>query len=172
MPTNLKPMSKTRIIITIMIAGVLLTSTIATYCLRPAVVNDSENHLPIFWFVYLSAILGCTINESQRNHAQISILKWHQVILFICWKVLVAITFAVFLYVACASGIIGGDLFPQFQNTEGVNYTHMLNFLKECKPTTNQDVAKVLVWSFIAGYSEKFVPNIINGICSKLKESK
>jgi hypothetical protein len=36
--------------------------------------------------------------------------------------------------------------------------------LNDCKPQTNQDVAKMLVRAFVAGYLERFVPNIISRI--------
>ncbi len=34
-------------------------------------------------------------------------------------------------------------------------------FVLEVNPGTNADFAKLLVWSFVAGFSEKFVPNLI-----------
>ncbi len=169
MPPTEGTVSRIRILIAVLIATILIASLIATHYLRPIAVNDSENKLPIFWFVYLAALLGSVVNESQRNHEQISMLKWHLIAVFISWKVLIAMTFAVFLYVACASGIVGGELFPQFQGVKEVSYTHMIEFIRACKPATDQDVAKVLVWSFVAGYSERFVPNIIHGI--RMKEA-
>jgi hypothetical protein len=31
-------------------------------------------------------------------------------------------------------------------------------------PKTNADMAKILIWSFVAGYSEKLVPNMVTKI--------
>ena len=63
-------------------------------------------------------------------------------------------------------GLIGGDMFPHFVHIplkEGA-YWNMETFLTAVKPESYKDVAKILVWSFIAGYSEKFVPNLIGQI--------
>jgi hypothetical protein len=37
----------------------------------------------------------------------------------------------------------------------------MAKFVLIVDPKTYADAAKIVVWSFIAGYSEKFVPNLI-----------
>jgi len=34
-------------------------------------------------------------------------------------------------------------------------------FVLNVNPGTNADFAKLLAWSFVAGFSEKFVPNLI-----------
>ncbi|MEO1002569.1 MAG: hypothetical protein AAFX65_05595 [Cyanobacteria bacterium J06638_7] len=34
-------------------------------------------------------------------------------------------------------------------------------FVLDVNPDTNADFAKLLLWSFVAGFSEKFVPNLI-----------
>ena len=88
---------------------------------------------------------------------------------YLLWKILVAIVFALFLYVVFMSGIVTGSLFPQFRVTseECREYIDMMKFMSKCLPNSNEDVAKMLTWAFVAGYAEKFVPNLINKISSK-----
>jgi hypothetical protein len=80
-----------------------------------------------------------------------------------------AMTFATFLCVVFASEIVTGDTFPKFVNVKAESL-YVMVFLQQCKPATNQDVAKMLVWAFIAGHLERFVPNIISRIQSDAEE--
>jgi hypothetical protein len=71
-------------------------------------------------------------------------------------------TFAFLLFGLFMSGVLQGGFFPSFACAED-RYTSFQAFTS-CSPTTNGDVAKVLVWAFVAGFSERFVPNILDGI--------
>ncbi|MBI4538874.1 MAG: hypothetical protein HY704_05100 [Gemmatimonadetes bacterium] len=71
--------------------------------------------------------------------------------------------FAVVLYAMFMSGILSGVLFPKFPNVD-VRYTDVTTFLMSTTPENNLDAAKVLLWSFLAGFAEKFVPNIVDKI--------
>ena len=75
-----------------------------------------------------------------------------------------------FVYTVFAGGILRGALFPDF-NSADVPFVDMESFLRDIKPKTNSDVAKALVWSFIAGYSQRFVPNIFEQLDRSSEES-
>lgn len=118
---------------------------------------------PIAWFIIVGAILGSIVNEPFRESLD------HQptygwTAKYIVWKGAVSIVFAFLLYFMAVGGLIGGDLFPKFTETalkQGENWNMEL-FITNVNPETYKDIAKILVWSFIAGYSEKFVPNLIS----------
>jgi hypothetical protein len=152
----------------VLVLGFLLVfSIVLTFQFRTKLVSDPEDKIPILIFVFLAAILGSAVNESKRDTEFLLRLSSFDLVVFFCWKLLVAIVFALFLYVAFASGIVAGGLFPVFDGVKDVPYKHMMKFLVDCKPLTNQDVAKMFVWAFIAGYLEKFVPNLIQKIESE-----
>lgn len=69
---------------------------------------------------------------------------------------------AVVLYVLFASGLLKGDLFPAFGWGGEFKFDKFHNFVQNWQPTCAQDYAKALVWSFIAGFSERFVPDLLN----------
>jgi len=123
---------------------------------------------PISWFIIITAILGSIVNEPFRQGEP------HQYTLaYISWKSAVAVVFAFLFYLMAIGGLIGGDMFPRFVQTslpDNANW-NMTNFATAVKPESYKDVAKILVWSFIAGYSEKFVPNLIGQIL-KTSEGK
>jgi hypothetical protein len=61
------------------------------------------------------------------------------------------------------SGVISGELFPKFDGTNW-SYRDMVRWALDIDPKTNADMAKMLIWSFVAGYSEKVVPNMVTKI--------
>lgn len=69
--------------------------------------------------------------------------------------------FAFVLYGVFAAGIIQGEIFPQFQSTQD-DYTSPYEFADKTVPITNEDAAKAILWAFIAGFAEGFVPNFID----------
>jgi len=117
---------------------------------------------PIVWFMFIAAICGAMVNQTfPKEQAKIS---WWQWLLYILWKCGVSIVFALVLYMMFISGLVSGDIFPKFVHAtieEGGAYANMKGFVTIVDPESYKDVAKILVWSFIAGYSERFVPNLI-----------
>ena len=85
-------------------------------------------------------------------------------------------TGAVVIYFFLLSGIIGGGLFPEFKKIA----LHQLSFydpsdgdgavaLRLILP--NAQLALLVVWSFLAGFSERLVPSILQTTEASLGES-
>ena len=55
-------------------------------------------------------------------------------------------TGAVFLFLLLCAGLLGGDVFPSF----------------DAKAPWQAEYAKLLVWSFIAGFSERLIPDLLS----------
>jgi hypothetical protein len=124
--------------------------------------GSGADKFPIAWFIIIAAILGSAVNEPFRqNEAHRPTYTW--ITAYIFWKSAVSVVFAFLLYLMAIGGLIGGDLFPQFIETplgQGAPW-NMEAFVTKVDPKTYKDIAKIIVWSFVAGYSEKFVPNLI-----------
>ncbi len=67
------------------------------------------------------------------------------------------------LYLIFAAGILQGALFPHFTcQVKGDDTCGTLTlFMKSWGPNAAQDYAKVLVWGFVAGFAERFVPDTL-----------
>ena len=117
---------------------------------------------PIAWFIIIFAILGSVVNESSQK-VEFPNPTIGRIVAYFFWKATVAIVFAFVFYLMVIGGLIGGDMFPKFVAVDPKAGAHwdMLAFLTGVDPKDYKDIAKLLVWSFIAGYAEKFVPNII-----------
>ena len=75
--------------------------------------------------------------------------------------------FALALYIIFLSGLIEGSMFPEFYTApfeEKPTTENIINLLKETYPKSAEDFAKFIFWSFVAGFSERFVPQIIHKV--------
>lgn len=73
--------------------------------------------------------------------------------------------FAMLLYTIFASGMVEGTLFPRFKSDSGTTYFHEH---LEKGLVHHVDYAKAIVWAFIAGFSERLVPDFLNSLRSHL----
>lgn len=73
--------------------------------------------------------------------------------------------FAIVLHVAFLGKILQGDLFPTYvaaNATAAVSgAAAVTDWLKNIAPASSADLGKLLFWAFIAGFSERLVPQIL-----------
>jgi len=84
---------------------------------------------------------------------------------------IVAGIFGFLLYLLFASGIVTGALFPEFSGLEAPFETAQ-SMIDVVRTKTNLDSIKALVWAFIAGFSERMVPNILDKIVKESEKTK
>jgi hypothetical protein len=84
------------------------------------------------------------------------------------WDIYTAVTsgaiFAAVLYLLIAGQLLSGELFPKMGPPESAQESagHLIVFLKNTVPKGGGDYAKLLIWSFIAGFAERFVPDTLS----------
>src|SRR5258706_115651 len=71
--------------------------------------------------------------------------------------------FAIVLYVLFASGLLKGALFPDFPKEGSLLYGF-------APALQGMDQAKLLIWSFIAGFAEAFVPDRLDELSKRASE--
>jgi hypothetical protein len=82
--------------------------------------------------------------------------------------------FALILHVIFISGILDGGMFPEYyvcKFDDPPNITNLKDFFKSVLPLSGQDTAKMIFWSFCAGFSERLVPQIIQKIDSQIDKN-
>lgn len=78
---------------------------------------------------------------------------------------------AIIIYLLFAGGVLKGDLFPDFHCAEGQTCTDFHGFVTYWMPIDAPANAKAIVWGFIAGFSERFVPDILNRFAENSKRA-
>jgi hypothetical protein len=79
--------------------------------------------------------------------------------------------FALVLYLLMVGGAIEGIIFPHFHGGPQKVATTFWEFSKgqAILPDSSNDFALLLVWSFVAGFAERFVPDTIDRLVSRSK---
>jgi hypothetical protein len=71
--------------------------------------------------------------------------------------------FAAVLFLAVGAGLLAGDLFPHITSPDlQGKQAKFIWFLQNTEPDKGIDYAKLLIWSFIAGFAERFVPDALS----------
>ena len=80
--------------------------------------------------------------------------------------------FAMLLYMLIMGGLLKGDLFPEIydykpDNNQSVPGIDLSKLLEKGRPTSLSGYAKLIIWSFLAGFAERFVPDTLSSFISK-----
>jgi hypothetical protein len=133
----------------------------------------------VSWACFMAGIMGGFVSIQQRlkkiGSDELALLSesWFQILLIPIYGGI----FSLVLYLLFLSGLLEGSLFPKFgmppagglANTPspGLDATNIRDFFQNTYPSSGQDLAKLIFWSFLAGFSERLVPQIITNIGAK-----
>jgi hypothetical protein len=127
--------------------------------------------LMISWLSFECGIIGGFVSIQQRlrkiNDDELSLLShsWAMILVIPIYGGI----FALVLYVLFISGLVEGDLFPDFYEppfSVPPTTQDIAELLRTTYPSSGADFAKLMFWTFVAGFSERFVPQIIQKVSS------
>lgn len=124
---------------------------------------ESNEHSYLVLLVFASGLLGGFVSIQQRlPKITVDELK----ILSSSWFSITLIpinggVFALVLMIMFVGNIIQGSLFPSYPDFDINDFVTFKMWLTLAYPVSGTNVAKLLFWSFVAGFSERFVPQII-----------
>ena len=77
--------------------------------------------------------------------------------------------FAMVLFMLFTSQIIGGPMFPKIATptNEAAKGWTFIDFALQTGAKTGVDWAMLLIWSFIAGFAERFVPDTLDRLIAR-----
>lgn len=145
------------------VTAILLLATIGLFALP----LFGLGRFPVSWFCFGVGVIGGFVSIQQRlkklSDEDLAHLEssWVHIVI----PPFFGGIFALLFYVLVLSGILEGALFPKFVMPEFAaqpTSDDMKKFLLETYPASGQDFARLTVWSFLAGFSERLVPNILN----------
>ena len=145
------------------LAAVALFGVIIIAFLTSLINKNGGEEFPKVYFLLIASILGALVNQPFRGAEDNTNKGPSLLVLYLAWKCAVASVFAIIVNLIFISGVISGELFPTFSGAD-CNYSDMIAWAINVDPKTNADMAKMLIWSFLAGYSERLVPNMVTKI--------
>lgn len=133
-----------------------------------AITQDNENF--ILPFVLIAGALGSFVSL-QRRLKQLSeddLSLMCQSLASVWLPPITGALLAAILYMLFIGNLISGSLFPAF-NTQPEAGSALKGFalIANIEAVSVQDYAKLIFWSFLAGFSESFVTNIMGTFESK-----
>jgi hypothetical protein len=144
----------------------------------PACAGPSCGSFTSLEVVVLAGVLGGFISVQQRLQSWSDVDPLYKRLeISSGWFSITAIApvigaiFACVLYTIFFAGAITGSLFPEFGTPPGYGFSHQTTgidfdgFLK-CWPKVPADWAKLMLWSFIAGFAERFVPDVLSRLAN------
>jgi hypothetical protein len=142
--------------VTVALAGLLSYAMFARIA-----AEQNLSPYPTALFVAMAAVVGSVLNQPFRADpvAAEGGSPW----LYLVWKGAVAVAFSWVLYLMFMGRVLTGGIFPAFSGDTDP-FTDVPGFVAAVHPASNADFAKLLLWAFVAGFSEKFVPNLISQI--------
>ena len=122
----------------------------------------------VSWACFGCGLVGGFVSIQQRiknlgdQELELLSLSWFQIVLIPVYGGI----FALVLYLCFLSKVIEGPLFPQFAGppfSQPIPSTQdVASFFSQTYPASGPDLTKHLFWSFVAGFSERFVPQILS----------
>lgn len=153
-----------------LIAGYVTVAAVAigVFILVRANRESDSATFPLLAMVFVAGCIGGTTNHYRRlqsvpgtDEQLRAVARPSSLVLQAVVSPILGGIFAVIAYLIFAGALLGeGGLFPSFSRTKD-DYVAVKGFL-DIGPKTNGDVAKMLVWAFLAGFSERFVPNLLD----------
>ncbi len=139
------------------------------------------------WMVLLCGAIGgfISLQRSLKTLDDEDLLLLARSWVYVLLSPLVGSILALLLFFLFISGLLDGDLFPNFEVANAIDtqrsaennavedsnsYTG-LSILFGVQGIAYTDYAKIVFWCFLAGYSESFVTNIISNFESKADRS-
>jgi hypothetical protein len=157
-----KPRAQTNQSTHVAIAIVLVVA-----CMTTAAFLAKFGLVPYETLIFVAGTVGGVVNSFRRIQglirakAQPSAMTARLVTIQIYVSPFVGGIFAFVLYLIFMGGFVQGSLFPVFASGQE-SFKTFGDFAALSVPATYADVAKAIVWAFIAGFSEGLVPNFIS----------
>jgi hypothetical protein len=139
------------------------------YCLK---FGTTGGRTYLIIYVFIAGLIGGFVSIQQRL-PKTDIIELRE--LSQSWSSLLLIPinggiFAIVLHILFISGIMEGALFPEYHQVaiDQNNLTQSFaDFMTYTFPKDGPNIAKLIFWSFVAGFSERFVPQIIRKTAEK-----
>lgn len=117
--------------------------------------NDAD--APFLVLILVFGALGAVVRENVNLRTRVEGKQRSVPTHIICFSPVVGALLALILMSLLLSGLVAGDLFPKFLNTEQEFESARAVLRGGVTLASNSDFYKLVAWSIVAGYSERLV---------------
>lgn len=154
-----------------LVLSTCLSLGVILYLLYWGITTSDRSYLALL--IFATGLIGGFVSIQQRVHKISDIELRH---LSESWASILLIPiyggiFAVIIHILFLAGIVTGSLFPAYSIphfNDPVLLADFQAFFTHTLPKSGEDTAKMIFWAFVAGFSERLVPQIIQNVQSQL----
>ena len=171
-----------KLVKSVVIASLVLVAAPAALTILIVNVRQQSFSIPVLVMVMLCGAMGGLISTYRRlqglpleGNPAVNLVTLNRSAKFTLLAPFIGSIFALVLFFLLVSGLIKGDIFPAIDTPESplADQVGFNKFIMETGPRTGIDFAKMMVWSFVAGFAERLVPDAIERLTSAAsKEEK
>jgi hypothetical protein len=148
----------------LLVTGVVVGLTVVLFALTLTKVVD---RFWVSWFVFALGVIGGFVSIQQRlkRLSEPELVQLASSWVHILMSPLFGGIFAVLFYLVLLARIVEGPLFPEFAiDAWGSTPTveDIRGFFSDTYPVSGEDFAKLGFWAFVSGFSERFMPDLID----------
>ncbi|WP_115717569.1 hypothetical protein [Gallaecimonas mangrovi] len=160
---NLQKVTKKLVVFTAGILSLVIGYLIVLAAICPQAQCQGHEKPIVLPFVLSFGLIGGFVSIQQRlpkiasNELRMLSRSWVSITLI----PINGAIFSVVLMLMFISGIIQGELFPRYEARDIYSLSDVYSWIKEGLPKTSTDLAKLFFWSFVSGFSERLVPQVI-----------
>jgi hypothetical protein len=158
---------------TVILSGIAVVALLACYWL--------SKPIPLLPLVMLAGVLGAFFSALMRLvdkagaaliTTTVQELRGRYLLMYSLIPPVIGAIAAVVLYLVFLGKFFESPLFPKMDCLPNQPCTSLLELMKHYWPVHPEDYGKALVWSFIAGFSERLVPDVLQGLAAKAEQDK
>lgn len=166
-----EPVNDSQRIFIVQVCLVLVSLTLVLLGISIENVLGEDRSFGFFWYSFLAGCLGAStrlfvVRSTQRTTDEENPESWYATLTPVFFGGLMAGVAYMFFMSGVLSGDDGGgllrtNLFPSFSSDLAADKLPTITAYMSTRPSNIQDVGKLMIWSFLAGYSEGFVMGIL-----------
>ena len=147
----------------------LVSATVAICLVLSLAWVNNDAQAPYLILILIFGAVGAVIRENVEQRKPESALRSNRDVMIACFSPVVGALVALLLATLFLSGLVSGDLFPKFVNTDKPFESAKSVLRGGVSLASNSDFYKMIAWSLVAGYSERFVLSKLDGLVSSSK---
>ncbi len=148
----------------------ILLAAILVWC-----ANHGTDFLAMVTGIVYAGVIGGFVSSQRRMQSipsdgdpLVSVFGLDNAAYYLWLSPLLGAIFAVTLWLLFVGGILTGTVFPNFVHSSNDCGLRFFHFTWNTLPKSSEDYAKLIIWSFLAGFAERLVPDSLDRLTARV----